>query len=733
MTLPSQLRRDFLSSKFPRALVAGWILATIIVLYCFAVSAIIFRGPLLPFAAEGAGMLLFGAAVFCLLVGLSSGYRGALAVPQDISAAVLGTMATTVAAGTAYAPAQTTFMTMTALLIISSLITGLVLAAIGHFRLSNLFRFIPYSVTGGFFAGTGWTVSLAALALMNGVPLDWETLPLFLDSGNLWKWAPGVVYGLILALVMKRRNSIAILFVSLVAVTAAFHLILFLLDLSVEDAEAAGLVLSGIPEGGLWPVFGLSDFVHVDWGVVAGQFPGVLAVATVTLLCLLVYVNGLEVATGVKVDVDREFRATGFAGMVAGAGGSPPGAHSIVLCLASRMMGADTPWTGIVTSLALCLTMFFGSTILELLPTSVIGGLLFFLGVELLNNWLFAIRKRLHWTDYGIVLLIALTIAVVGFVEGIAVGLFAALTLFAIRLSRMEVIEASLTGRGLRSRKVRSVPDRAILLDRGDRIRIFRLRGYVFFGSVYRLVDRLEEPLSNAPVPSFIVLDCTGVLGFDFSSISVLCEFLRTAYSSGVRLVLCAPPDRFRSEVVHNLPVAVVDGLVFETDLDRALERCEDMNIAAFQSELAASPGNARGELLERVAHDLEEHLDRQILFEELVARLEPWLERLRYDIGDTLAGPGRTQKGMQFLVTGRVSVHDAEGKRLFQCGPGDAIAPQAAFGIHRAVTAALAEEPCVTMMLTPLERQMLETADPELGMKLYRFLMTNGPSAGRA
>ena len=733
MTLPSQLRRDFLSSKFPRALVAGWILATIIILYCFAISAIIFRGPLLPFAAEGAGMLLFGAAVLCLLVGLSSGYRGALAVPQGISAAVLGTMATTVAAGTAYAPAQTTFMTMTALLIISSLVTGLVLAAIGHFRLSNLFRFIPYPVTGGFFAGTGWTVSLAALALMSGVPLDWETLPLFLDSGNLWKWAPGAVYGLILALVVRRRNSIAILFASFVAVTAAFHLILFLLDLSVEDAQAAGLVLSGIPQGGLWPVFGLSDFAHVDWGVVAGQFPGVVAVATVTLLCLLVYVNGLEVATGVKVDVDREFRAAGFAGMVAGAGGSAPGAHSIVLCLASRMMGADTPWTGIVTSLALCLTIFFGSAILELLPTSVIGGLLFFLGVELLNTWLLAIRKMLHWTDYGIVVLIALTIAVVGFVEGIAVGLFAALALFAIRLSRMDVIEASLTGRGLRSRKVRSVPDRAILLDRGDRIRIFRLRGYVFFGSVYRLVDRLQEPLSDAPVPSFIVLDCTGVLGFDFSSTSVLCEFLRTAYSSGVRLVICAPPGRFRSEVVHNLPVAVVNGLEFETDLDRALERCEDMNIAAFQSDLATSPGNVRGELLECVAHDLEEHLDRQILFEELVARLEPWLERLQYDVGDTLAGPGRTHKGMQFLVTGRVSVHDAEGKRLFQCGPGDAIGTQAAFGIHPAVTAALADEPCVTLMLTPLDRQMLETADPELAMKFYRFVMTNKPAAGRA
>ena len=118
VTLGNRLRHDLLSARFPRAVLAAWILTTVIVLYCFAIAGVIFSGPLHPFAAEGAGMLLFGAAVFCLLVGLSSGYQGAIAVPQDIPAAVLGTMATTVAAGTAHAPIASAFMTMTALLIV---------------------------------------------------------------------------------------------------------------------------------------------------------------------------------------------------------------------------------------------------------------------------------------------------------------------------------------------------------------------------------------------------------------------------------------------------------------------------------------------------------------------------------------------------------------------------------------------------------------------------------------
>ena len=732
MMLPSELCRDFLSAKFPRALFAAWIMTAIIVLYCFAIAAIIFSGPLLPFVVEGAGMMLFGATVFCLVVALTSGYRGVLAGPQDMPAAVLGTMGATVAAGTAYAPAETTFMTMTALLILSSLMTGLLFLAIGHFRLSNLFRFIPYPVTGGFFTGTGWILSVAALSIMSGMTLDWQTLPAFLDSANLWKWGPGAVYGLTLALVMKRRNSIAILIGSLVLFTGLYHLSLLLLGISVEDAKAAGLLLSGMPEGGLWPTFRLSDLAHVDWGVVAEQVPNVLTIAVVTLLCVVVYMNALEVATGVKIDLDREFRAAGWAGTVAGAGGSSPGTHSIVLTLASRMLGADTRWTGILTSLGLCLTLFFGGAMLELLPKTVIGGVLFFLGVGLLNDWLFDVRKRLHWTDYGIVLLITFTIAVFGFIEGVALGMLAALALFAIRLSRVDLIEARLTGRDLHSKKVRSVPDRAILLEQGEQIRIFRLRGYVFFGSVYGLVDRLEEPLSDTPAPSFIVLDCTSVLGFDVSSINVLCGFLRTTLPSGMQVMICAPPARFRSNVVRNLPAAVRNRLLFEADLDHALERCEDMRIATFQQDLANSPRVAGGDLLNRVADDLEGQLDRQVVFEELVARLEPWLERQEYDAGDTLAARGGIQKGMQLLVTGRVSVHDAEGTRLFQCGPGDAIGHQAAFGAHTASTCAVAEETCMTMMLTPLHRRLLESAEPDLSLKLYQYLMSYEPSTRR-
>ena len=134
-----------------------------------------------------------------------------------------------------------------------------------------------------------------------------------------------------------------------------------------------GWCISGIPEGGLWPAFGPGDLGAVDWRVVAGQVPTLLTVTLVTLLCLLVYVNGLEVATGVEVDLNRGFRVAGLASMCAGAGGSGLGCHAFVFTLPCRMLGADTPWTGVVVAVVLTLSLFFGSGILELLPMSIIG------------------------------------------------------------------------------------------------------------------------------------------------------------------------------------------------------------------------------------------------------------------------------------------------------------------------------------------------------------------------
>ena len=727
----ARLRADLQSAKLFRAVAVGGLMGAVIVIHCIALSAIVFSGPMLPYAVQGAGMMLFGGIVFSLLIGVTSSYPGMLAVPQEVPATVLGTLGAVVG-GAVSAPGNVQFMTMAALLLLSGLLTGLLFLTVGHFRLSRLFRFIPYPVAGGFFAGTGWVLSLAALSVMSGVALDWQTLPRLFEPDMVWKWGPGAAYGLVLTLAMKYKGNLPVIIGSVVLVSALYHVGLLALDISVEDAKALGLLMSGIPEGGLWPAFGPGDVGDVDWRVVAGQVPTLITVTLVTLLCLLVYVNGLEVATGVEVDLNREFRVAGFAGICAGAGGSAPGCQAFAFTLPCRMLGADTPWTGVVVAVVLALSLFFGSGMLELIPMSIIGGLLLFIGVDLLDTWLVKVRRRLHWTDYGMIVLICITIAVFGFIEGVAVGMLATLALFVIRLSRVDVIAEEFTARDRRSTMLRSVPDRAILYDRGELLRGYRLRGYIFFGSAHPLIDELKRPLGESPPPSCILLDFAAVSGCDLSAVNVLCQFVQLAHRAGVRTVFSEVSRQLEGNLRSNLPVEAREQIWFEPEFDSGLERCEALLIKSATSGPSGPKDDERGRLFDRVAPALERHLDEMVMYEGLLERLDPWLEPREYAQGETLSVQGEVRDGVQLLISGLVSVHDAEGSRLHHCAPGDVLDPWAAFEDNNvAPTTAIARTPCRTMVLTPVARARLESDDNDLTLRFFTYIISRQPPGG--
>ena len=97
-------------------------------------------------------------------------------------------------------------------------------------------------------------------------------------------------------------------------------------------------------------------------------------------------------------------------------------------------------------------------------------------------------------------------------------------TFFAVRLSRVDLVASTFTSRDRRSSKARPLPDQAILSNEGDRVQAFQLRGYIFFGSAYRLVARLRRVLGKEPRPACVLLDFSSVTGFDLSALNSLCS-----------------------------------------------------------------------------------------------------------------------------------------------------------------------------------------------------------------
>ena len=340
----------------------------------------------------------------------------------------------------------------------------------------------------------------------------------------------------------------------------------------------------------------------------------------------------------------------------------------------------------------------------------------------MLDEGLVKSRKRLPWSEYGIILLIFLAITSFGLIEGVGVGMLATLVFFAVRLSRVDPIESQFTAREHQSNKDRPVPDRAILLKEGERVQIYRLRGYIFFGSVSPLADHLRQSLSGASRPLCLLLDFAAVSGFDFSAVNVLSRFLQTANAAGVRVVLSALSEGLRAGLEHNLPPAVYAELLMEPDVDRALEHCEEIVIAGWKADVDRAD-ERRASLLEHTADDLERYLERQIDFENLMEELQWWLSPCQYSAGEALVGQGAPQAGLQLLLSGRASGYDSAGTRLFQSGPGDSIWPASAS--EQKATFVIADEPCRTMVLTPVVRGKLEESEQQLTLKLYRYLLS--------
>ncbi len=679
-----------------------------------AFGSFIFSGPLAPYSSQGIGLVLFGNFAACLVIALLGGFRGAIAGLSPALVIVMATVGLTLEA-----EGEALFVTTAATLMLGAIMTGMCCLAIGHFRLSNLVRFIPYPVSGGFVAGIGGAVCLAAMSLMGADP-DWRAIPALFEPRALWKWGPGMLYGVILYLAMKRWNFPLILPVSVVVFVGAYHFVLAALDISGSEARAAGLLLTSTAGGGLWPALGPSDLVHVDWAAMAMQVPAIVTLMLVALICVIMNIAGLEMAVNHELDWNREFRATGLASVIAGLGGCTVATLIVPASLRSKLFGAATRLTGVIAALVIGGALLLGDGVLELVPVPLVGGILVFAGSGMLDQGLLRTRKRLPWTEYSIILLIFFVILAFGLFEGVGIGMVATLVFFAVRLSRTDVIETWFTARERRSSKIRTVPDRAILSERGDRVHVYQLHGYIFFGSVDPLIDRLRRLLDGAERPDCLVLDFHAVTGFDFSAVNVLCRYLNSANAAGMLVVLSALPEQLRNGLVRNLPPGEIDLLRIEPDAERALEHCEEAVIAAWKRE-ASTIDERRTFLLDRVSDDLEHYLERQIHFEDLVDELQGRLDFRHYDIGGVLLGPDVTNE-VHLLVTGRASACDPLGMRVRQYGPGDAVWP--AGPEEGEILSVIADEPCRTMALTPSVLGWLEQQEERLALRLYRYLL---------
>jgi SulP family sulfate permease len=709
------------------SLAAGVIIGAVEAVLAIAFAAFVFGGLLVSRLADGIGLYLVAAALTLAILAWRAGRRGVVGSVQDAAAAVLAVVAGTTAAKAADIAkvAQATglkdyekpdvFLTVIAATLVVTILCGVVFLALGTFRLGNLVRFVPYPVVGGFLAGTGWLLLKGGLYVASGVEVHLRTIGLMLNSETLKHWLTAFVFGVILLLAVRLVKKPLVIPIVLAGGLALFVIGMLVTGSSIDVAREGRWLLGPFESARLWQPWTLRALGGADWSAVLGQWTGIATGVLVAALAILFNISGTEIVLHRDLDTNRELRDAGFLNVISGALGGIPGYHALSLTALAERMSVDARTAGLVACLVPFAAVVFGATVIEVIPRMIVGGVLVFLGLAFIVEWVWDKRRILPKLEYVVVLVILAGIIVQGFLPGVVIGLVLAVVLFAVNYGRIELVHEVAFGDTYRSNVDRPPSERAALRTMGERVQILRVHGFVFFGSASGLLERIRKRVEAAP-PRFLLMDLRRVTGVDASAVMAFVKVTHLAEANGFELVLAGASDPVREQLARGGVVASEGVVRFEPDLDRGLQRCEnDLLGGATEGAAvgAADPVGAEDGSSEALAG--------------MPPGLRTYLERVPLPEGTVLIRQDEPPDDVYVLESGRLSVEmvTPEGTRirLRAMRPGVVVGEIAMYtGVPRTADV-VAETPSVVLRLSRASIERMEAAEPELAAALHRWL----------
>ena len=442
--LADELSQDLKSARLFPGFASGLVVGVVEVILAISFGALIYSGRLSGFVANGIGFALIGAIVTGIIVALMTSLPGTVSGNQDVPTAILAVMSAAIVAAI---PENTNdlevFVTVAVTIALTTIICGLFFLGLGYFNLGGLVRFLPYSVVGGFLAGTGWLLVTGSISMMTGfVPQIFGLSTLF-QMEVLFQWLPGLVFAVLLMVVLNRFNHFLLLPGLVLGAIAIFFLTSLLLGYSIVEISALGWLLGPFTEGNLFQPLSLSALSNIDWSLVFVQAGTMVIVLVISAISLLLNASGLEIEAEADMDFNHELRAAGTGNVFAGLFSGLIGFQQLSLSALNMKFSARTRLTGLFAAGVCLLALLAGTNFISLFPKFILGGLLMFLGLTFLYEWVFKTWFKLPKADYFIIILILVVIATVGFLEGVTVGILAAVILFAINYSQVDVIQHS--------------------------------------------------------------------------------------------------------------------------------------------------------------------------------------------------------------------------------------------------------------------------------------------------
>ena len=288
------------------------------------------------------------------------------------------------------------------------ILTGIIQAAAGYFKLGKFVRMIPHSVMMGFVNGLAIVIFLSQLNMfksdgewLTGAPL-YTMLGLVLLTMSIMFFLP----------MLTKKVPAALLGILVVSGIVIFG--------GVETATVKSFIQSGGGDGikaGL-PTFSIPS-IPLSWESLKFMLPYAFILAAIGLIESLMTLTLVDELTESRGSANRESIAQGAANLVNGFFGGMGGCAMIGQSIINIKSGGRGRLSGIVAALALLAFILFVSTYIEMVPIAALVGVMFMVVIGTFAWSTFKVWNKVPVADVIVIALV--TILTVMFDLAIAV------------------------------------------------------------------------------------------------------------------------------------------------------------------------------------------------------------------------------------------------------------------------------------------------------------------------
>jgi len=467
-------------------------------------------------------------------------------------------------------------------LLIATMLSGLILLAIGLLRLGTFIKYIPYPVTVGFTSGIAIIIFASQIKELLGLTLDNEPGPLVPKLQAIAGALPtasapaiGVTVATIAIIALVRRYRphwpAFIIAVAAAALAAAF---------AGLPVETIGTRFGGIPQTlplPQLPAFSTAKVVEV--------LPAALSFALLGCIESLLSAVVADSMSGRRHRSNCELVAQGVANIVTPLFGGFCVTGNIARTATNVRSGAHGPISGMLHSVFLLAFMLIAAPLAAYIPLAALAGVLAVVAWNMAERHQFATLLRASRGDALVLLVTFLLVVFRDLTEGILAGFVVGSLLFLHRMAQSVEIEHA--PRPLLEEdkadasngEPRKAYDPTVATD--PDVVVYRISGAFFFGAAASVAAALERIGER---PKAYVIDFSAVPVLDSTGAVTIESFARKARRRGARVYISGADRAIRRALlIHGVKPPLVR---FRTKLSEAVAAAHERVDAA---ELARS------------------------------------------------------------------------------------------------------------------------------------------------